>query len=276
VVHGRQALILPCLGRTEIDMQGGQPQGVTVEDSMSMVHISMGINPPASPHLLSEPAIVARLAHATLGARSRIDWLGLAQDYALIRDEIEKVFPDFANFNQRVAAPGGFRLRNTASERVWQTATGKAAFFAHAVPGETAQQRAQKRVPEKRVFTLQTTRSHDQYNTTIYGMDDRYRGVYGQRRVLFINAEDIKALGMRDGDWVNIQTVWDDGQERRADGFKLVAYDTPRGNLAAYYPETNPLVPLTAVAMRAGTPASKSIPVILELTKAPAPDAAHA
>ena len=276
VVHGRQALILPCLGRTEIDMQGGQPQGVTVEDSMSMVHISMGITPPASPHLLSEPAIVARLAHATLGARSRIDWLGLAQDYALIRDEIEKVFPDFANFNQRVAAPGGFRLRNTASERVWQTATGKAAFFAHAVPAETAQQRAQKRVPEKRVFTLQTTRSHDQYNTTIYGMDDRYRGVYGQRRVLFINAEDLKALGMKDGDWVNIQTVWDDGQERRADGFKLVAYDTPRGNLAAYYPETNPLVPLTAVAVRAGTPASKSIPVVLELTKAPAPDAAHA
>ena len=265
VVHGREALILPCLGRTEIDMQGGQPQGVTVEDSMSMVHISMGINPPASPQLMSEPAIVARLAQATLGSRSRIDWLGLVQDYGLIRDEIEKVFPDFANFNRRVAVPGGFRLRNTASERVWKTAAGKAAFYAHALPQDTAWQRAQQRLPEQRVFTLQTTRSHDQYNTTIYGMDDRYRGVYGQRRVLFIHADDIRALGMKDGDWVNIRTVWDDGQERRADGFKLVAYGIPRGNIAAYYPETNPLVPLDSYAERARTPTSKAIPVVLRM-----------
>ncbi len=264
VVHGREALILPCLGRTEIDLQNGKAQGVTVEDSMSMVHISMGINPPASEHLLSEPAIIARLAHATLGPRSQVEWLALAQDYSLIRDEIEKVFPDFAGFNQRVAVPGGFRLRNTASERVWITATGKAAFQAHALPRNTPLQRARERSPGQRVFTLQSTRSHDQYNTTVYGMDDRYRGVFGQRRVLFIHAEDIRELGMRDGDWVNIRTVWDDGVERRADGFKLVAYDTPRGNLAAYYPETNPLVPLTAVAERAGTPTSKSIPVVLE------------
>ena len=264
VVHGREALILPCLGRTEIDLQNGKAQGVTVEDSMSMVHISMGINPPASEHLLSEPAIIARLAHATLGPRSQVEWLALAQDYSLIRDEIEKVFPDFAGFNQRVAVPGGFRLRNTASERVWLTATGKAAFQAHALPRNTPLQRARERSPGQRVFTLQSTRSHDQYNTTVYGMDDRYRGVFGQRRVLFIHAEDIRELGMRDGDWVNIRTVWDDGVERRADGFKLVAYDTPRGNLAAYYPETNPLVPLTAVAERAGTPTSKSIPVVLE------------
>lgn len=264
VVHGREALILPCLGRTEIDLQNGEAQGVTVEDSMSMVHISKGINPPASEHLLSEPAIIARLAHATLGARSQVDWLALAQDYSLIRDEIEKVFPDFAGFNQRVAVPGGFRLRNTASERVWTTATGKAAFQAHALPRNTPLQRARERSPGQRVFTLQSTRSHDQYNTTVYGMDDRYRGVFGQRRVVFIHAEDIRELGMRDGDWVNIRTVWDDGVERRADGFKLVAYDTPRGNLAAYYPETNPLVPLTAVAERAGTPTSKSIPVVLE------------
>ena len=264
VVHGREALILPCLGRTEIDLQNGKAQGVTVEDSMSMVHISMGINPPASEHLLSEPAIIARLAHATLGPRSQVEWLALAQDYSLIPDEIEKVFPDFAGFNQRVAVPGGFRLRNTASERVWITATGKAAFQAHALPRNTPLQRARERSPGQRVFTLQSTRSHDQYNTTVYGMDDRYRGVFGQRRVLFIHAEDIRELGMRDGDWVNIRTVWDDGVERRADGFKLVAYDTPRGNLAAYYPETNPLVPLTAVAERAGTPTSKSIPVVLE------------
>ncbi|MFG5777801.1 FdhF/YdeP family oxidoreductase [Comamonas sp. J-3] len=268
VVHGKEALILPCLGRTEIDMQAAGVQGVTVEDSMSMVHISMGINPPASEHLLSEPAIVARLAHATLGAKSRVNWLQLMGNYALIRDEIEKVFPDFANFNQRVAVPGGFRLRNTASERVWSTANGKATFYAHDVPRDTPSHKARERVRDQIVFTLLTTRSHDQYNTTIYGMDDRYRGVFGQRRVVFINAEDIRALGMKDGDWINIRTVWDDGQERRADGFKLVAYNIPRGDIAAYYPETNPLVPLSAVAANAGTPTSKSIPVVLEAGQA--------
>ncbi|MDP4073163.1 FdhF/YdeP family oxidoreductase [Acidovorax sp. A1169] len=264
IVHGKEALILPCLGRTEIDVQAGGPQGVTVEDSMSMVHISVGINPPASEHLLSEPAIVARLAAATLGARSSVPWAWLVEDYARIRDQIEKVFPDFKDFNQRVAVPGGFRLRNTASERVWATASGKASFHAPLVPQDTPSHKARERFKDSIVFTLLTTRSHDQYNTTIYGMDDRYRGVYGQRRVVFINEKDIRALGMQDGDWVDIQTVWSDGQERRADRFKLVAYDIPRGNLAAYYPETNPLVPLSAVADTAGTPTSKSIPVLLE------------
>jgi len=266
VVHGREALILPCLGRTEIDMQAAGAQGVTVEDSMSMVHISMGINPPASQQLLSEPAIVARLAAATLGARSRTPWLWMVEDYARIRDKIEAVFDDFADFNTRVATPGGFRLRNTASERVWNTPQHKAVFFTHAVPTDTPVHRARARHSRKgdaKVFTLLTTRSHDQYNTTIYGMDDRYRGVFGQRRVVFIHAEDIRALGFKDGDWVDILTVWDDGQERRADRFKLVAYDIPRGNLAAYYPETNPLVPLSSVAENAGTPTSKSIPVML-------------
>ncbi|MDQ7955804.1 MAG: FdhF/YdeP family oxidoreductase, partial [Pseudomonadota bacterium] len=274
LVHGREALILPCLGRTEIDMQAGGPQGVTVEDSMSMVHLSAGINPPASEHLLSEPAIVARLAAATLGdneplppegaARrqmSRTPWLWLVEDYARIRDLIAQVFDDFADFNARVAQPGGFRLRNTASERVWATASGKAAFVPHAVPRDTPSHRARERVRDALVFTLLTTRSHDQYNTTIYGMDDRYRGVFGQRRVVFIHPEDIRALGLQDGDWVDLKTVWDDGPEpsagppqagerprggqrghevpsvgaqvRRADRFKLVAYDIPRGNLAA-------------------------------------------
>jgi len=263
VVHGREALILPCLGRTEIDMQAAGPQGVTVEDSMSMVHISMGINPPASEHLLSEPAIVARLAAATLAGRSAVRWHWLVEDYARIRDLIEQVFPDFKDFNQRVAQPGGFRLRNTASERVWATASGKASFHAPVVPQDTPSHQARARLKDSIVFTLLTTRSHDQYNTTIYGMDDRYRGVYGQRRVVFIHEADIRALGLKDGDWVDIQTVWADGQERRADAFKLVAYDIPRGNLAAYYPETNPLVPLSAVADAAGTPTSKSIPVLL-------------
>jgi anaerobic selenocysteine-containing dehydrogenase len=230
---------------------------------MSLVHISVGINPPASEHLLSEPAIVARLAAATLAARSRVPWLWLIEDYARIRDEIEKVFPQFADYNARIAVPGGFRLRNTASERIWDTEGGKARFYAHPVPRDTPAHRARERMKDRIVFTLFTTRSHDQYNTTIYGMDDRYRGVFGQRRVLFIHAEDIRALGLKEGDWVDIHTVWNDGQERQADGFKLVAYDIPRGNLGAYYPETNPLVPLSAVADAAGTPTSKSIPVLL-------------
>ncbi len=274
VVHGREALILPCLGRTEIDMQANGPQGVTVEDSMSMVHISTGINPPASEHLLSEPAIVARLAAATLGGEggkgSHTRWLWLVEDYARIRDLIEQVFDAFKDFNTRVAVPGGFRLYNSASERVWATASGKASFVAHPVPRDTPVHRARARQGDTRVFTLFTTRSHDQYNTTIYGMDDRYRGVFGQRRVVFIHAEDIRALGMKDGDWVDLHTVWDDDQERKAEGFRLVAYDIPRGNLAAYYPETNPLVPLSSVAENAGTPTSKSIPVILVPHLAPA------
>jgi len=272
IVHGRQALILPCLGRTEIDMQATGAQGVTVEDSMGMVHMSKGINPPASEHLLSEPAIVARLAHATLGERSRIDWLAAMDDYGVVRDMIEKVFVDFHNFNTRVAVPGGFKLRNTASERVWTTDTRRANFYAHKLPTDTPMHRARARNLDTVVFNLGTTRSHDQYNTTIYGMDDRYRGVFGQRRVVFIHADDIRTLGLKEGDWVDIHTVWDDGQQRRADRFKLVPYDIPRGCLAAYYPETNPLVPLSSVAENAGTPTSKSIPVVLVPHESAAPD----
>jgi molybdopterin-dependent oxidoreductase alpha subunit len=270
VVHGKAALILPCLGRTEIDIQAAGPQGITVEDSMSMVHLSAGINAPASPLLLSEPAIVARLAHATLAQRSRTPWLWLLEDYSRIRQKIEEVLPGFENFNARVAVPGGFRLPNTAGQRVWVTDAGKAKFMVHEVPQNTPSHRARRLHAGQRdtvVFTLLTTRSHDQYNTTIYGQDDRYRGVFGQRRVVFINALDIAELGLKDGDWVDLKTVWDadgpDALERRADRFKLVAYNIPRGNLAAYYPETNPLVPLAAVSLHAGTPTSKSIPVVL-------------
>ena len=263
IVHGREALILPCLGRTEIDVQAAGPQGVTVEDSMSMVHISLGINPPTSEQLLSEPAIVARLAAATLGARSKTPWLWLIEDYGRIRDKIEAVFDDFKDFNERIKVPGGFRLPNKAGERVWLTESKKATFYVHAVPLDTPVHLARERQLDAVVFTLFTTRSHDQYNTTIYGHDDRYRGVFGQRRVVFIHAADIKRLGMKDGDWVDLRTAWSDGVERRADRFKLVAYDIPRGCLAAYYPETNPLVPLSSTAVIAGTPTSKSIPVIL-------------
>jgi molybdopterin-dependent oxidoreductase alpha subunit len=272
LVHGREALILPCLGRTEIDMQATGPQGVTVEDSMGMVHISSGINPPASEHLLSEIAIVARLAAATLGAQRPVPWLELAGDYARIRELIEQVFDDFHDFNARVAVPGGFKLRNAASERIWETPRGKAGFFVHAVPRDTPVHRARAaRSPgASPVFTLFTTRSHEPDDSTIYGMDARYRGVFGQRRVVFIHAEDIRALGLKDGDWVDLQTVWDDGQQRSAERFKLVAYDIPRGCIAAYYPETNPLVPLSATAIVAGTPSSKSIPVQLVAHRLPA------
>ncbi|MEJ8848674.1 FdhF/YdeP family oxidoreductase [Variovorax rhizosphaerae] len=263
IVHGREALILPCLGRTEIDVQAGGLQGVTVEDSMSMVHISAGINAPASEHLLSEPAIIARMAAATLGDRSKTEWLWMIEDYNRIRDKIEAVFDDFKDFNARIKVPGGFRLRVAASDRIWETASGKASFLTHPVLQDTASHRARATVRDTVVFTLMTTRSHDQYNTTIYGQDDRYRGVFGQRRVVFINAEDIRALGMKDGDWVDIKAVWGDGVERRADKFRLVSYDIPRGDIGAYYPETNPLVALASVAIDAGTPTSKSIPVVL-------------
>ena len=273
VVHGRQALVLPVLGRTEIDVQASGPQGVTVEDSMSMVHLSTGMNAPASEHLLSEPLLVARMAAATL-KRSRTPWLQLAGDYAAIRDKIEAVLPDFAGFNDKIRTPGGFRLRNTASERVWATPSGRAEFSTHALPTDLAVQRVAERQRDQRVFTLTTLRSHDQYNTTIYGHDDRYRGVYGHRRVVFIHADDLKDLGLQAGDWVDLTSLYvaegsTEVQQRRAERFLLVAYDIPRGCLASYYPETNPLVPLESFSVAARTPTSKSIPVVLSLHAQP-------
>jgi len=262
LVHGRKALILPTLGRTEIDAQNGVPQGVTVEDSMSMVHISYGLNKPASPELLSEIAIVSHMAEATLGARHKLPWKAYRDDYACIRDDIEKVFDDFYDYNARVAKPGGFHLKVASREREWMTSSGKAQFVPHQIDLDTPIRRARAKHGE-RLLVMMTTRSHDQYNTTIYALDDRYRGVFGMRRVIFIHQQDIDMLGMKAGDWVDVQSVWEDGVERRANGFMLVAYDIPRGCIGAYYPETNPLVPLASVADGAGTPTSKSIPVLL-------------
>jgi molybdopterin-dependent oxidoreductase alpha subunit len=262
LVHGREALILPCLGRTEIDVQASGPQAVTVEDSMSMVHMSAGINPPASPDLLSEPVIVARLAEATLGGRSRVPWRWLVEDYDRIRDLIALVFDDFHDFNARVRVPGGFRLPNPARERVWKTADGRAAFLPHPVPVDTPLHRARATRREP-VFNLATVRSHDQYNTTIYGLDDRYRGVFGERRVVFANPDDIAALGMEAGDRVDLESLGGDGVRRVVRGFLLAPYNIPRGCLAAYYPETNALVPLSSFAEFSRTPASKSIPVVV-------------
>ncbi|PLZ02026.1 CbbBc protein [Burkholderia sp. WAC0059] len=274
LVHGRDALILPTLGRTEIDLQNGVAQGVTVEDSMSMVHISYGMNQPASPNLMSETAIVANIAHATLGS-AKVDWLRLAGNYALIRDEIEKVFEGFERYNERIAHPGGFHLRVASRERDWKTDTGKANFVVHHIEEDTPIRRAKARYGE-RVMTLMTTRSHDQYNTTIYALDDRYRGVFGQRRVVFVNPADLAMLGLKAGEWVDMTTVWDDDVERRADSFLLVEYDIPRGCIGAYYPETNPLVPLSSVGDVCNTPTSKSIPVLLHRSAAPGAVAAIA
>ncbi|MGQ5524201.1 FdhF/YdeP family oxidoreductase [Chitinimonas sp. PSY-7] len=263
LVHGKAALILPCLGRTEIDLQASGPQGVTVEDSMSMVHISAGMNPPASSKLLSEPAIVAHMALATL-KHSNTPWLWLVEDYDRIRDKIAEVVDGFEHFNKRVHVPGGFYLGNSARERNWRTTTGKARFMAHAVPTDLPIKALRAQYTDQPVFNLMTVRSHDQYNTTVYGMDDRYRGVFGHRRVCFINKADLARLGFSAGQWVDMTSVWHDGK-REAKRFLLVEYDIPEGCLASYFPETNGLVPLSSMADRARTPASKSIPVILTL-----------
>ncbi len=270
LVCGADALILPCLGRTEIDLQQGHPQAVSVEDSMSMVHLSSGINAPAGPDLLSEPMIAARLALATFAQRdikhkrpSNIDWAWLVADYARIRDKIEATFDDFADFNQRVSRPGGFHLRNTASERIWATAKAKAYFIPHAIPTDLPVHRARANALQQRIFNLATIRSHDQYNTTVYGLNDRYRGVFGERRVVFINPEDLAELGMTAGQWVDLESIYDDGIRRMAERFLLVAYNIPRLCLASYFPETNCLVPLSAISDGARTPTSKSLSVIL-------------
>ena len=281
LVHGREALILPCLGRTEIDLQAGGLQAVTVEDSMSMVHLSSGMNAPASRELLSEPAIVARLAAATL-PRSTIPWLSLIEDYDRIRERIAKVIPGFEDFNARVRHPGGFHLHHPCRERVFPTKSGKAMFFAHPLvqpPVGAAEAAIEpwQHAPESHaadpsrlpplpqpspLLQLMTVRSHDQYNTTVYSSNDRYRGVHGLRRVCFISRADLDSLGFSDGEHVDLVSVWNDG-ERVAHDFRLIEYDIPAGCLASYFPETNALVPLGSHAERARTPASKSIPVYL-------------
>ncbi|QDY76248.1 FdhF/YdeP family oxidoreductase [Streptomyces qinzhouensis] len=255
-VTGRRALILPTLGRTDRDVQAGGRQFVTVEDSMGMVHASRGNLPPASPSLLSEPAIVARLARAVLGAGSRTPWEEFERDYGAIRDRIARVVPGFEDFNARAARPGGFTLPHAPrDERRFPTATGRANFTAAPVE--------YPRVPEGRLL-LQTLRSHDQYNTTVYGLDDRYRGVRGGRRVVLVHPEDAGRLGLADGAYVDLVGEWRDGVERRAPGFRVVHYPTARGCAAAYYPETNVLVPLDSTADTSNTPASKSVVVRLE------------
>ncbi|MFD0354771.1 FdhF/YdeP family oxidoreductase [Streptomyces sp. NPDC127110] len=255
-VTGRRALILPTLGRTDKDVQKSGRQFVTVEDSMGMVHASRGNLAPASPHLLSEPAIVARMARAVLGTASRTPWEEFENDYAAIRDRIARVVPGFEDFNARAARPAGFQLpHGPRDERRFPTRTGKANFTAAPVE--------YPKVPAGRLL-LQTLRSHDQYNTTIYGLDDRYRGITGGRRIVMVNPQDAAELGLADGSYTDLVGEWKDGVERRAPGFRVVHYPTARGCAAAYYPETNVLVPLDSTADTSNTPASKSVVVRFE------------
>ena len=260
IVTGREALILPSLGRTDRDFQGRAKQQVSVEDSMSMVHLSRGSLQPPSPHVRSEVAIVCQLARMLLGPDHPVPWERFNADYDAIRDAIAAVVPGCEDFNRKVRQPDGFRLPHPPRDsREFPTSSGKANFAVNELQWVP--------VPPGRLI-LQTLRSHDQYNTTIYGLDDRYRGVKGGRRVVFVNPADIAAFGLTDGDRVDLVSEFADGdghlQERRAKDFRVVPYPTPVGNAAAYYPETNPLVALDHVAAKSNTPVSKAVVIRLE------------
>lgn len=249
----RETYVLPCLGRTELDVQETGPQSVTVEDSMSMVHASAGKLAPASGFLRSEPAIVAGIATATL-PDSKVPWLELVADYDRIRDLIEKTVPGFEDFNTRVRVPGGFRMPLPPTERKWETPSGKAEFYVFKGLHED------KQVHADDVLRLVTIRSHDQYNTTIYAMDDRYRGVFGRRDVLFMNPADLAARGLEHGDLVDIETIAA-GRQLRFEKITAIEYEIAPGSVAAYYPEANRLVPLDYIDEDSGTPSYKSVPV---------------
>ena len=266
LITGKDAIILPCLGRTDIDHQEKGQQKVTVEDSFSMIHASGGVLEPLSKQQKSEPAIIAGMAEATLG-NFPINWAEAIADYDIIREHIAAVVPGFHGFNQRILEDGGFYLGNSARERNWKTPSGKAIIHSHPLPESILPKRAQDLSSEK-TLVLQTLRSHDQYNTTIYGMNDRYRGIKGERNVVFINPADIQRLGFKEGQSVTLRSIWDDETERKVSNFKLVPYSIPAGNIAAYYPETNPLVPLDSLGEFSNTPTSKSIAIELEVYEA--------
>jgi molybdopterin-dependent oxidoreductase alpha subunit len=254
LVTGAQALILPCLGRSERDVQSAGEQFVSVEDTMGVVHQSHGRLEPASSELKSEPAIVAGIAHATLGGRTTVDWVGLAGDYDRIRDHIEHVVPGFSQYNRRVRQPGGFYLPNGPREGIFPTPSGRARFTAHPIPEPDL---------AGGKLLLTTLRSHDQFNTTIYGEHDRYRGIAHGRRVVFLNPDEIHERGLRADQWVDLISHYAE-ERRRAARFKVVPYPIPRGCAAAYFPETNVLVPVHSVADGSNQPTSKSVPITLE------------
>jgi formate dehydrogenase major subunit len=253
---GRMSLILPALGRSERDNTGGVDQRVTVEDSMSAVHASRGPLRPASPDLKSEVDIVCSIAEATLGTDGPVPWGAYRSDYTNIRRAIGHVVPGCASYDEKVNQPGGFVLPHPPRDsRTFETESGRAVF--------TASPMDVINVPEGRLL-LQSLRSHDQFNTTIYGLSDRYRGISGGRRVVFLHPDDISASGFSEGDTVDLVSEWEDGSERSVPSFRIVGYDTPRGCAAAYYPEVNPLVPLDSTAEKSNCPTSKSVIIRLE------------
>jgi formate dehydrogenase major subunit len=255
LVHGCDALILPVISRSEIIYTSAGEQFVTIEDSVSKVTASRGIFAPASPHLLPEVEIVCRMALAAL-PDSKIPWESYIHDYNLIRDRIAEVYPEiYSNFSEKIKNPKGFHLDVPPRRRVWPTPNGKANFLL--LPGLEVN----APVSDPTMLRLATVRSHDQFNTTIYSYNDRYRGVYNDRMVLFINAEDRAARGLDPGSRVALETISGDGVMRRVDGLTVLDYPMPRGAVAGYYPELNPLLPLNYFDKISGTPAAKSIPV---------------
>lgn len=254
LVTGERALILPCLGRTETDHRKSGPQFVTVENSMGVVHSSEGRLEPASPDLLSETAIICKIARATLGKQNEAPWSLYQDNYEHIRNSIEQVIPGFDNFNQRAKQPGGFYLPNGVKERIWDTASGKAEFSINPL--------CQLQLESDQLL-LQTFRSHDQFNTTIYGNNDRYRGIKNERRVLFMNKADMEARNIAAEQPVDITSHFN-GETRTAELFLAIPYDTPKGCAAAYYPEANVLVPIGATAKGSQTPTSKSVIITIK------------
>ncbi len=261
LVHGNTALILPCLGRTEEDRQETGLQFVSVENSAGVVHKSQGSKVPASKYLLSEPMIVAELAKATFESKAltSLNWSKLSSSYDHIRDLIEKTIPEFRDFNSRVRKDGGFYLPNEAREGKFKTATTKAHFTTNAL--------AEHQLKEGE-FLMMTIRSHDQYNTTIYGLDDRYRGIYNGRRVIFMNDDDIKISGLKKGDVIDIISLYDN-IERRANDFTVAPYNIPSQNVATYFPEANAVIPHNHFARGSQTPISKSVVIRLSNKKIP-------
>jgi molybdopterin-dependent oxidoreductase alpha subunit len=253
LITGEQALILPCLGRTEIDLQESGPQFVTVEDSMGIISSSRGSLGPASEHLLSETMIVAQVAKATLGQKSKIEWEKLAGNYDRIRDHIEHVISGFDQFNERVRKDIFYLPNPVRDSRKFYTRTGKAEFTVHQLSSTQL---------EKGKYWMMTIRSHDQFNTTIYGLDDRYRGVFNGRRVIFMNESDIKREGFQQGQFVDITSHFE-GKTRKAEAFMVAPYEIPEGCTATYFPETNVLIPIESSADESNTPTSKSIVVSL-------------
>jgi anaerobic selenocysteine-containing dehydrogenase len=256
LVTGATAIVLPCLGRTELDVQAGEEQFVSVENSMGIVHKSKGLLTPASDQLLSEPQIVSRLATATLGNRTKVNWMEMATNYDLIRDAIEACIPGFENYNERVRREGGFYLPNGPRERTFTTASGKALFSI--VP-------LSQNVLKEGEYLMTTLRNHDQFNTTIYGNEDRYRGING-RRIVMMNEEDLAQAGLKEGDYVDLINDFG-GVERLAPNFSVVPYQIPRSCIATYFPEANVLVPMDQFDKEAHTPASKSVVVRMVMSE---------